>query len=73
MTRLSPPGAAEATGSAQPQVTLPAGQSTPGSSGVKTEVRSSDYDSKADTCIKAFIRLLALQADAEHVVDSHAA
>ena len=50
-----------------------AGRSTLGSSGVKTEVRGSDYDPKADTCIKAFIRLLALQSDAEHAVDSHAA
>jgi len=35
------------------------------SAGVKSEVRGSDYDPTADTCLKAFVRLLAKRASDE--------
>ena len=39
------------------------------SAGVKCEVRGSNYDPKADTCLKAFVRLLAARSAAEHTAE----
>ena len=39
------------------------------STGVKIEKLGADYDPRADTCIKAFVRLLAARAEAESAVE----